>query len=133
MSFKVTERNGLNEYSSYQRGTHRYYVNVEIGDSPKSIDITFVSQDKGVAYPGWQPMGMKIKICDGSSWATCGGKDIVDLSKEAVEPDSSVITIKFAETSHAAADSLSNGDLEVDPSDDIAIDPPNKVEVTNVV
>ncbi|MFS8029818.1 hypothetical protein Hanom_Chr17g01526771 [Helianthus anomalus] len=45
--------------------------------------------------------------------------------REAVEPDSSVITTKFAETSHAAGDSLSNGDLEVDP--------PNKVEATNVV
>ncbi|MFS8028548.1 putative xyloglucan:xyloglucosyl transferase [Helianthus anomalus] len=59
----LAERDGLNEYSSYQRGTHRNHA------------------DKGVAYPGWQPMGMKIKICDGSSWATRGGKDIVDRSK----------------------------------------------------
>ncbi|KAK9077235.1 hypothetical protein SSX86_005574 [Deinandra increscens subsp. villosa] len=37
--------------------------------------------DKGVAYPRWQPMGIKISLWDGSAWATRGGKDKVDWSK----------------------------------------------------
>ncbi|KAL4581076.1 hypothetical protein LXL04_017284 [Taraxacum kok-saghyz] len=37
--------------------------------------------DKGVAYPRWQPMSMKMSLWDGSSWATNGGKDKIDWSK----------------------------------------------------
>ncbi|KAL8195275.1 hypothetical protein R6Q57_025678 [Mikania cordata] len=37
--------------------------------------------DKGVAYPRWQPMGIKISLWNGDSWATRGGKDRVDWSK----------------------------------------------------
>ncbi|KAF5814200.1 putative xyloglucan:xyloglucosyl transferase [Helianthus annuus] len=37
--------------------------------------------DKGVAYPRWQPMGIRISLWDGSNWATRGGKDKVDWSK----------------------------------------------------
>ncbi|XP_047321973.1 probable xyloglucan endotransglucosylase/hydrolase protein 10 [Impatiens glandulifera] len=38
-------------------------------------------EDKGVAFPRWQPMGMKVSIWNGESWATRGGKDKVDWSK----------------------------------------------------
>ncbi|TXG64027.1 hypothetical protein EZV62_011021 [Acer yangbiense] len=37
--------------------------------------------DKGVAYPRWQPMGIKISLWNGDSWATRGGKDKIDWSK----------------------------------------------------
>ncbi|XP_047306957.1 probable xyloglucan endotransglucosylase/hydrolase protein 10 [Impatiens glandulifera] len=37
--------------------------------------------DKGVAFPTWQPMGMKVSLWNGDSWATRGGKDKVDWSK----------------------------------------------------
>ncbi|KAI7735193.1 hypothetical protein M8C21_030850, partial [Ambrosia artemisiifolia] len=50
--------------------------------------------------------------------------------REAVEPESSVMTTEPAETSQAATNSLPNGDLEVNSLDDIATDPPNIVEVS---
>ncbi|GFZ16944.1 xyloglucan endotransglucosylase/hydrolase 10 [Actinidia rufa] len=37
--------------------------------------------DKGVAFPRWQPMSIKISLWNGDSWATRGGKDKVDWSK----------------------------------------------------
>ena len=37
--------------------------------------------DKGVGYPRWQPMSLKVSLWDGSSWATGGGKDKIDWSK----------------------------------------------------
>ncbi|KAM7470545.1 hypothetical protein LguiA_008728 [Lonicera macranthoides] len=37
--------------------------------------------DKGAAYPRWQPMGLKVSLWEGSTWATRGGKDKVDWSK----------------------------------------------------
>ncbi|KAE8726009.1 putative xyloglucan endotransglucosylase/hydrolase protein 10 [Hibiscus syriacus] len=37
--------------------------------------------DKGVAYPGWQPMSIKISLWNGESWATRGGLDKIDWSK----------------------------------------------------
>ncbi|XP_039059701.1 probable xyloglucan endotransglucosylase/hydrolase protein 10 [Hibiscus syriacus] len=37
--------------------------------------------DKGVAYPRWQPMGIKISLWNGDSWATRGGLDKIDWSK----------------------------------------------------
>nr|GLL23776.1 probable xyloglucan endotransglucosylase/hydrolase protein 10 [Ipomoea trifida] len=37
--------------------------------------------DKGVAYPRWQPMGLKISVWDGDSWATEGGRVKIDWSK----------------------------------------------------
>lgn len=37
--------------------------------------------DKGVAFPRWQPMGIKISLWNGDSWATRGGKDKIDWSK----------------------------------------------------
>ncbi|KAL7227469.1 hypothetical protein ACSBR1_022345 [Camellia fascicularis] len=37
--------------------------------------------DKGVAFPRWQPMSIKISLWNGDTWATRGGKDKVDWSK----------------------------------------------------
>lgn len=37
--------------------------------------------DKGVPYPRWQPMSIKISLWDGNTWATRGGKDKIDWSK----------------------------------------------------
>ena len=37
--------------------------------------------DKGVAYPRWQPMSIKISLWNGDSWATRGGLDKIDWSK----------------------------------------------------
>ncbi|KAH7575458.1 hypothetical protein ACOSP7_004914 [Xanthoceras sorbifolium] len=37
--------------------------------------------DKGVAYPRWQPMSIKMSLWNGDSWATRGGKDKIDWSK----------------------------------------------------
>lgn len=37
--------------------------------------------DKGVAFPRWQPMSIKISLWNGDSWATRGGKDKIDWSK----------------------------------------------------
>uniref|UniRef100_A0A5B7B144 Xyloglucan endotransglucosylase/hydrolase n=1 Tax=Davidia involucrata TaxID=16924 RepID=A0A5B7B144_DAVIN len=37
--------------------------------------------NKGVAFPRWQPMGIKISLWDGDSWATRGGKDKIDWSQ----------------------------------------------------
>lgn len=37
--------------------------------------------DKGVGFPRWQPMGVKISIWNGDSWATRGGRDKIDWSK----------------------------------------------------
>ncbi|KAK2998898.1 hypothetical protein RJ639_023344 [Escallonia herrerae] len=37
--------------------------------------------DKGVAFPRWQPMSIKISIWNGESWATHGGKDKIDWSR----------------------------------------------------
>ncbi|XP_030473215.2 probable xyloglucan endotransglucosylase/hydrolase protein 10 [Syzygium oleosum] len=37
--------------------------------------------DKGVAFPRWQPMGVKATLWNGDSWATRGGRDKVDWSK----------------------------------------------------
>ncbi|CAK9322172.1 unnamed protein product [Citrullus colocynthis] len=37
--------------------------------------------DKGVGYPRWQPMSLKVSLWNGDSWATRGGKDKIDWSK----------------------------------------------------
>ncbi|KAI3958826.1 hypothetical protein MKX01_023502 [Papaver californicum] len=37
--------------------------------------------DKGVAFPRWQPMSLKVSLWNGESWATRGGHDKVDWSK----------------------------------------------------
>ena len=37
--------------------------------------------DKGVAFPRWQPMSIKISLWNGDSWATRGGKDKIDWTK----------------------------------------------------
>ncbi|KAL6012812.1 putative xyloglucan endotransglucosylase/hydrolase protein 10 [Asimina triloba] len=37
--------------------------------------------DKGAAFPRWQPMGVKMTLWNGDSWATRGGKDKIDWSK----------------------------------------------------
>ncbi|KAG1366686.1 Xyloglucan endotransglucosylase/hydrolase 1 [Cocos nucifera] len=37
--------------------------------------------DKGVAFPRWQPMSLKVSLWNGDSWATRGGRDKVDWSK----------------------------------------------------
>lgn len=37
--------------------------------------------DKGVAFPRWQPMSIKISLWNGDSWATRGGRDKIDWSK----------------------------------------------------
>ncbi|KAK6916279.1 Xyloglucan endo-transglycosylase, C-terminal [Dillenia turbinata] len=37
--------------------------------------------DKGMAYPRWQPMSVKVSLWNGDSWATRGGHDKVDWSK----------------------------------------------------
>ncbi|XP_072991082.1 probable xyloglucan endotransglucosylase/hydrolase protein 10 isoform X2 [Typha latifolia] len=38
-------------------------------------------EDKGVAFPMWQPMSLKVSLWSGNSWATRGGRDKVDWSK----------------------------------------------------
>ncbi|KAK2648849.1 hypothetical protein Ddye_016338 [Dipteronia dyeriana] len=37
--------------------------------------------EKGVTYPRWQPMGIKISLWNGDSWETRGGKEKIDWSK----------------------------------------------------
>jgi xyloglucan:xyloglucosyl transferase len=37
--------------------------------------------DKGVAFPRWQPMGIKSSLWNGDSWATHGGRKKIDWSK----------------------------------------------------
>ncbi|OMO92198.1 Glycoside hydrolase, family 16 [Corchorus olitorius] len=37
--------------------------------------------DKGVPYPRWQPMGIKVSLWNGDSWATRGGQEKIDWSK----------------------------------------------------
>ncbi|XP_019165532.1 PREDICTED: probable xyloglucan endotransglucosylase/hydrolase protein 10 [Ipomoea nil] len=37
--------------------------------------------DRGVAYPRWQPMGLKLSVWDGDSWATEGGRVKIDWLK----------------------------------------------------
>ncbi|PKA49690.1 putative xyloglucan endotransglucosylase/hydrolase protein 10 [Apostasia shenzhenica] len=37
--------------------------------------------DKGVPFPRWQPMSLKVSIWNGDSWATRGGLDKIDWSK----------------------------------------------------
>ncbi|KAK6240514.1 hypothetical protein SCA6_005903 [Theobroma cacao] len=37
--------------------------------------------DKGVAYPRWQPMSIKVSLWNGDSWATRGGLEKIDWSK----------------------------------------------------
>lgn len=37
--------------------------------------------DKGVGFPRWQPMSIKVSLWNGDSWATRGGKDKIDWSK----------------------------------------------------
>lgn len=37
--------------------------------------------DKGVAFPRWQPMSLKVTLWNGDSWATRGGRDKIDWSK----------------------------------------------------
>ncbi|KAG9440027.1 hypothetical protein H6P81_020192 [Aristolochia fimbriata] len=37
--------------------------------------------DKGVAFPRWQPMSIKVSLWNGETWATRGGHDKIDWSK----------------------------------------------------
>lgn len=37
--------------------------------------------DKGVPYPRWQPMSVKVSLWNGDSWATRGGHDKIDWTK----------------------------------------------------
>ena len=37
--------------------------------------------DKGVGFPRWQPMSIKVSLWNGDSWATNGGRDKIDWSK----------------------------------------------------